>query len=364
MVGRAIAEDLAKEHSVCSFDLSKNNLDILRRSPEIQTQQIDLLKAIENLPELLKDFDLIALAVPGFMGFRCLEACIKSGKPIADISFFPESSSLLDTLAKEHSTPVIVDCGVAPGMSNLILGRFVPEFEVENFECYVGGLPKERISPWEYKAPFSPIDVIEEYIRPARFVENGKIVFKEALTDRQEINFEGIGTLEAFNTDGLRSLIYSFPHILNMKEKTLRYPGYLDKILMLKKLGFFCDKKVLADNTISALDLTSKVLIDQWKLEENDPELTVMRVIVEGKKDVESKRIVYELFDEYDTETQTSSMARTTAYTCTAMIKILEGGLIKQGGIFPPENIGSNPDLFNLVLSHLAERGVNWKRTE
>ena len=86
-------------------------------------------------------------------------------------------------------------------MGNLILGRFNEEMQVNRFECYVGGLPSIRKKPFEYKAPFSPVDVIEEYTRPARLKENGVIVTKPALSDRHLMNFDGIGTLEAFNTE-------------------------------------------------------------------------------------------------------------------------------------------------------------------
>src|SRR5690606_37061893 len=178
MIGRAIALDLAKDHDVHAFDLSKDNLDLLHeRNPSIKVASADLTRYVDY-HDLLKPFDLVIIAVPGFMGFKTLEAAIKVGKNIVDISFFPEDAMLLDPIAKKMGVTVITYCGVAPGMSNLILGRYNEEMKVEEFECYVGGLPKERKPPFEYKAPFSPIDVIEEYTRPARLVENGSIVVK------------------------------------------------------------------------------------------------------------------------------------------------------------------------------------------
>ena len=112
-------------------------------------------------------------AVPGFMGYKTLEAVITAGKHVVDISFFPEDALELDALAKEKGVTVITDCGVAPGMSNFILGRYNAEMNVTAFECYVGGLPKERKPPFEYKAPFSPVDVIQEYIRPGKIGREG-----------------------------------------------------------------------------------------------------------------------------------------------------------------------------------------------
>ena len=178
------------------------------------------------------------------MGYKTLEASINCGKNIVDISFFPEDVLQLDQLAKEKGVTVITDCGVAPGMSNFIIGRYNEEMKIDALEIYVGGLPKVRKKPFQYKAPFSPADVIEEYTRPARLMENGHIIVRPALSEVEWIHFENLGTLEAFNTDGLRSLLYTMPHIKNQKEKTMRYPGHVDIIRSLKESGFFSETPI------------------------------------------------------------------------------------------------------------------------
>ena len=239
MVGRAIALDLSNNFEVTCFDLNPANLQELhKRNKGIQTVTVNLGQ-YEQFGQWLAPFDLVVTAVPGYIGYRTLEAVIQAGKNVVDISFFPEDALQLDKLAKEKGVTVITDCGVAPGMSNLILGRHNAEMEVTSFECYVGGLPKKRKPPFEYKAPFSPVDVIQEYIRPARLMENGKIVTKPALSDRERMYFEHAGELEAFNTDGLRSLVHTMKNIPDMKEKTLRYPGHIDLIIALQQAGFF-----------------------------------------------------------------------------------------------------------------------------
>ncbi len=361
MVGRAIALDLAACFHVTAFDIHKQRLDELKQNnPAIETQPTDL-QQYNNYEKLLKPFDLVVTAVPGFMGFHTLRQVILSGKNVVDISFFPEDAHHLHQIAAEHHVTAVVDCGVAPGMSNFILGRYHEEIEVSNFECYVGGLPKLRKKPFEYKAPFSPIDVIEEYIRPARLKENGKIVTKPALSECELMNFENIGTLEAFNTDGLRSLLFSFPGIPDMKEKTLRYPGHAALISSLKTAGFFNKEPINVNETeISPLTFSSALLVNEWKLEENEKELTVMKVIVDGYKNKNFVRIEYNLFDEFDEVTQTSSMARTTGYTCTATVHLLHKGMFTQKGVFPPEYIGRDKACFDFVINYLKERGVNW----
>ena len=174
-------------------------------------------------------------------------------------------------------------------MGNIILGYHNETHKLESFNCLVGGLPKEKKWPFYYKAPFSPVDVIEEYTRPARYVENGNLVVRPPLTDCELIDFEKIGTLEAFNSDGLRSIIFTMPHIKNMKEKTLRYPGHVEYIRVLKESGFFSEKIINGSN-MSALDFTSRVLFKDWKLDPLEEEFTVMRIILEGFLKMEIKR--------------------------------------------------------------------------
>lgn len=361
MVGRAIALDLAEQHEVVSHDLNSANLDALtKKNHKIRTVPTNL-SDYDSYPALLEGFDLVVTAVPGFMGYKTLEAVIRSGKNTVDISFFPEDALQLDKLAKEKQVTVITDCGVAPGMSNFIIGRYNEEMKVTRVECYVGGLPKEKKPPFNYKAPFSPIDVIEEYTRPARLVENGQLVTKPALSDREIMRFDKAGELEAFNTDGLRSLIYTMKHIPDMKEKTLRYPGHIDLVIALQQAGFFDTTPIrVKDASISPLEFTSQILINDWKLQPGDEEFTVMKVIVAGEKDGSPMSVVYDLYVEYDPTTGTSSMSRTTGYTCTAAVNLLVNGLFTEKGVFPPELVGKYKACFDFVITYLAERGVNW----
>ena len=258
MVGSTIATDLSLQYQVTSFDVNENNLATLKIKANLNTVVANLMQ-YENYATMLQGFDLVVCAVPGFMGYKALEAIINAGKNVADISFFPEDGLALDALAKEKNVTAIIDCGVAPGMSNLILGFHNSKMSIHNFECMVGGLPKQRVKPFEYNAPFSPIDVIEEYTRPARYVENGFVVTKPALSDAELINFEHAGTLESFNTDGLRSILFTMNHIPNMKEKTLRYPGHIALMQALMLAGFFSEEKInVKGNTVRPIDVTSQ----------------------------------------------------------------------------------------------------------
>jgi lysine 6-dehydrogenase len=365
MVGSAMALDLAPRYRVTVADVSQAALDrIQSRNALVQVHQADLRDA-DTLRQLIGPHDLVLSAVPGFMGFVTLRTCLEAGKDVVDISFFPENSLDLDALARSLGRRAIVDCGVAPGMDNVILGYHNQRMKLDRFECLVGGLPRARKWPFAYKAPFSPIDVIEEYIRPARYVENGNVIVREALSDPELVEFEGVGTLESFNTDGLRSIIHTMPHIPDMKEKTLRYPGHIEYVRVLRATGFFgTEPVVLNGQQVVPMELTAKLLFNEWKLGETEAEFTVMRVTVEGEDAGQRKRIVYDLYDSYDEATQTSSMARTTGYTATAAVDLLIEDKFTRHGVFPPELVGSDETCFQYFIDYLEARGIYYRRTD
>jgi lysine 6-dehydrogenase len=366
MVGSAMAADLSKKHNVTIADLSIQRLEYVKgKHQNISISQVDVCDT-KKLQSVLAAYDFVVCAVPGFLGFQTIKTVIEAGKNVVDISFFPENALELDSLAKAKGVTAIVDCGVAPGMHNIILGYYNEKLKLTDFETLVGGLPKVKKWPFNYKAPFSPIDVIEEYTRPARYVENGNIIIREALTDCEYVEFDKVGTLESFNSDGLRSILFTMPHIKNMKEKTLRYPGHVEYVRVLKDSGFFSEKKIMVNGTeISPLDFTSKILFNEWKLGETEEELTVMRITLKGEnKKGQTEEVVYNLYDEYCPETQTSSMARTTGYTATAVANMFLEGLFTEKGIFPPELIGKHESCFEYILSYLKERNVCYLRTQ
>ena len=366
MVGSAMAIDLVKDHKVTSADYNLKSLEKLKgKHSNITTIQVDVTKK-EELINILQSFDLVICAVPGFLGFETLKTIIEAKKNVVDISFFPENALELNDLAKENNVTAIVDCGVAPGMGNILLGYHNEQIKITDFECLVGGLPKTKKWPFNYKAPFSPIDVIEEYTRPARYIENNKLITREALTDVELVEFDKVGTLESFNSDGLRSLIFTMPHIPNMKEKTLRYPGHIEYIQVLKKSGFFDTKKIEINGTeISPIDFTNSILFKEWFLEDDEEELTVMKITIKGKNDKgESKTVIYDLYDEFCQETQTSSMARTTGYTATASANLILNNLFNEKGVFPPELVGKHKVCYDFVLDYLKKRNIIYKMKE
>jgi saccharopine dehydrogenase-like NADP-dependent oxidoreductase len=364
MVGGAMARDLAGSHSVCLVDRNKDVLAKFNTTANIKTKQADLRNPAD-IQAVIADADIVIGAVPGFMGFETLETVVKAKKNIVDISFFDEEAydiSKIDQLAKDNGVIAIMDCGVAPGMSNLLFGYHHTQMKIESFECLVGGLPKKRTYPYEYKAPFSPIDVIEEYTRPARFVKDGKLITKPALTDPELLEFEPVGTLEAFNSDGLRTLLKTM-NAPNMIERTLRYPKHIEIMAILRESGFFSKDKIkIGPVEISPLDLSSHLLFKHWHLKPNEEEFTIMRIIVSGHEDREFKTYQYDLFDQYDIKTGVASMSRTTGYTCTAVANLILDGKFKSPGLHPPELLGNEANV-KYILDYLSKRNVHYKKT-
>jgi saccharopine dehydrogenase-like NADP-dependent oxidoreductase len=372
MVGRAMALDLARRHDVLACDRSADALALLGREGAAQnvarppvTRELDVAD-IDEVGAAASGFDLAVAAVPGFLGFRTLRAVIEAGTSVADISFCPEDTLELDALARERGSCALVDIGVAPGLASLILGRHDRDWNLSHFECLVGGLPETRTWPWQYKAPFSPVDVVQEYVRPSRMMENGRVVVRPALSEPEFVDFPGVGSLEAFNTDGLRSILTTMSHVPNMREKTLRWPGHRELALALRESGLLSEEPIAAVDAagqeiqVIPREITSRVLIQQWALQPGEPEFTAMRVTVRGvdKRTGAAREAIYLLLDRTDPATGTSSMARTTGYTCTAAAELILSGFFRAPGVHPGERLGAVPGALDRVLAYLGERGV------
>jgi saccharopine dehydrogenase-like NADP-dependent oxidoreductase len=360
LVGKAMILDLYKSYNILVVDIDKYNLSEFDNMPNIKTLVTDL-SVSSNIKKVVKDADLVIGAVPGFMGFNMLKAVIEAGKIIVDISFFPEDPFELDNLAKGNNVTAVVDCGVSPGMGNIILGHYLNKFDISSYKCLAGGLPQKPEKPWGYKAVFSPIDVIEEYTRPVRFRKNGKIEIEDALSKSELVEFEDIGKFEAWNTDGLRTLLDT-TNIPNMIELTIRHCGTIEPVKALRDSGFFSTEEInINGKNVKPIDLTTNLMFSQWKMQPGEKDMTIMRIIIEGTDKGKPSRIIYDLIDFYDTKTDTTSMARATGYTCTAAVNLLLENKYDQKGIISPELLGQDEVAYNYIIKYLADRGVVYK---
>jgi lysine 6-dehydrogenase len=401
MVGSVIAADLASEHHVTIADYrsasllaAQTRLDRLGR--RCCALRVDLTDQ-QAITALAKSYDVVCGAASSHIALGVLQAVIESGRPYADIAFMNEDPLELHEHAKSRGSTCVLDMGVAPGMSHVLASHLAQQAQhhygpdaCRDLEIYVGGLPVQRRWPFEYQAGFAPSDVIEEYLRPARYIRQSQIVTKPALSEPELLDFPGVGTLEAFNTDGLRSITRTFLgehaplRVPNIIEKTLRYPGHIELMRVLRHLGLMSDQPLKPvktpqgmrfdqatpgeDHAFSPRDLLSHLLFPHWTYQPGEQDLTVMRVL---SKSAVAGQLIEDRFDLhliYDQQTHTTSMAKSTALPCCAIARMhLDGSLKAAGfsaGIITPEMLGLQPQVVSRLLADQASRGVHYTRSQ
>jgi len=360
LVGSLIVRDLAQEgrYGVLAVDRDERAMEPLSSLPGVQTEVADLSSPAE-ISRVVAGVDAVVGAVPGFLGMVMLRTVLECRKPVADISFSPEDPFLLDAYAKKKGIPAIVDCGVSPGLSNVAAGRSIFLFDrTDSVRILVGGLPFQRTWPYEYRIVFSATDVIEEYTRPARVLRGGRIHVLPALSEPEPIEVPGVGTLEAFLTDGLRTVLTTIP-ARDLEEKTLRYPGHAEKMRMLRETGFFLREPIdVGGVKVSPRDVTERLLFEAWRRRPAEEEFVFLRVVCEGASGDKRQRLTVELFDRTNPATGDTAMARTTGFPCAIAVRMLVEGTFREPGIHPPEFLGRDPKIYEALRGELERRGV------
>jgi lysine 6-dehydrogenase len=311
------------------------------------------------LVDAMKKFDLVMGTLPGDIGYRSVKAAIEARVDMVDVSYMPENPLLLDEDAVKAGVTIVPDCGVSPGLGNLLVGHAVSKLdEVESIRIMVGGLPEEPVPPLGYVVTWSVANLLDEYSRKAKIVKDGKVVEVEALTGLEEVKFLGVGTLEAFYTDGLRTLLDTMKGVTNMWEKTLRYPGHAEKIRLLKALSLFDEDPINVGNTsVPPREVTVELLKKKLRRPEIR-DILAMKVDVTGMAEGSERRYSYRLLDRYDTENGITAMARTTAYPASIIGQLITSKAIEEKGVIPLEKLGVKEQFFNKILLELEKRRV------
>ncbi len=358
-IGRVVAQDLASGDPVHPVLVDVSATTLASCGVECETLVADLSDP-ETVASVAGDHSLVIGTLPSAMGYDALKTVIEAGHSIVDVSFMLEDPRDLDALAKEKGVSAVYDCGFAPGLSNIIVGNFANRFrDVFDVRIYVGGLPIQRTLPFQYKAGFAPSDVIEEYTRPSRVVRDGEVVVLPPLGEIELLEFKGVGTVEAFVTDGLRSLVDTIDTV-EMVEKTMRWPGHADLMQIFSDTGLFDEEQImLPDGTsVRPRDVTSALLFPHWEFEPGEPDLTLMRVLVAGVEDDETASVyVAEMQAVADPRVDQSAMGRTTAFPATSVARMVAEGMVPPG-VHPPESLASVEGVVQRLMDDLAEREI------
>jgi saccharopine dehydrogenase-like NADP-dependent oxidoreductase len=363
-IGSVATKDLAKSISsigVVVADKSETRAkEVAERigKDNVSWIQLDATNP-SKLANALKDFDLVMGFLPGKIGYRLTKACIDAGKDLVDVSFMSENPLALTDNAVKANVTIVPDCGLAPGISNILVGHAAAELDkVQTVHIMVGGLPEKPVPPLDYVITWSPENLIDEYMRKARIVKEGKIIEVEALSGLEEVEFPEFGKLEAFYTDGLRTLPQTITDVYDMWEKTLRYPGHAEKIKLLKTLGFFEEEQIDVEGvSVSPRKLTVKLFAQKLRKPEIK-DIVALKVEVSGVKNGRQTRYVYHLLDHYDEKRGITAMARTTAYSASIIAQLMLKKALREKGVVPTEKIGKNNALFRLFLDELEKRGI------
>jgi lysine 6-dehydrogenase len=359
MQGAAAAADLASRggtDAVTVVDLRPPAMPF--ESSKISYHRADLVRDPKEAASVLSRADACIVALPGSIAARALPAAIQARVPTVDMSFTPEVQDKdLDAAARKAGVPLLRDVGVAPGLSHLLAAESAEAVGgLTALTIYVGGLPKTPTAdPFRHAVYFNALDLVSEYTRPARMRRSGKDLAPDPLEPAEcESLVDGdLGALEAFPSDGLRTLLDSYPECMEMRELTLRWPGHLDYMRGLSragKLGGVWQADSAAERT--AVDLERRFPGDQ------NPDWLLMEVHAAGRASTRSSRVLA------GAEHGVSAMSRTTAFTATAAACALANGALKEPGLHPPETMGRVPALRDGVLADLRARGIVVERAQ
>ncbi len=366
MMGSVIAWDLARSSDVDEVtiaDISPRRLSGLKKrlGEKVSVSRFDVTDTSE-VQRFLKRGDVAVSALPHGAVHPVDTAAVKCGARMVNIAFEDEQMGL-DRTARRNGSVLIPGCGLAPGLSSILVAEGTRGLRSAEGHIYVGGLPQKPEPPLWYRLVFSVKGLIREYVS-ARVIRNGKIVDVKPFEVMERVRFaRPAGTLEAFFTDGLGSSIYSLKHLKNLDERTLRYPGHAERIKFLLDAGFFSDRVVNLNGTrVVPAELFGEVL--ERLLTKGDPrDVTVMRVLTAGLRKGKPVRTAFELIDFFDETNGISSMGRTTGFTAAIVTRMLGRGDISETGVLPPETTLGKDDVERL-LSELGSKGVMVKRRE
>lgn len=342
-MGSVIADDLAERHDVTVVDSREQSLKRIRKAHTFLGDPFDL----EGLPSA----ELVVTALPSEVAYRVVRGMLERGLDVVDISFTDYNPFDLDEVAKAGRALYIPHAGYAPGLSNILAGRLYYMEGSRDIEILVGGLQETPVPPMGYAPTFNASSVIDEYTRPARYLRKGKPETADPLEDLGSYEVPGVGMLETFYSDGLATLMDTMKDA-TVLEKTLRYPGHLEKMRFLRDMGYFSSEK--------AGDCTPREVSDEIfrRMAGDYRDLSILEV-----RPLDGKGRGYSCIDRYDTARNMTSMGRMTGFSAAAIAEGVLRGMVDEKGVFATEWIGRLDGFYNFVLEFLEEHGISITRT-
>jgi saccharopine dehydrogenase-like NADP-dependent oxidoreductase len=339
MIGSIVAKELSVENDVIVVE---------KRKIEGLSSKKFLIGDIFDFPDILAKADIIVSTLPGNVSFNIISKILHKGKKVVDVSYMPENAMNLNEIATKDKALLIPDAGYAPGLTNMISAYFYKKYRPDSIEIYVGGLPQEKVPPLDYAITWSVSGLIDEYIRPARIIRDKKVVSIDPLENIERKNVPGIGELEAFYSDGLRTLLDTLKDV-DMFEKTYRYPGHLQKIKFLREMGYFSETAI---NGCSPRTISEQLFENNLKMKIDDLSILEVRALGKTKKEVS-------YIDYFDKHKNITSMSRMTGFPAVVMTELLIENRIDCFGVKPPEYFGFDEPIFKEIISRLQKRGLN-----
>ncbi|MCU9593989.1 saccharopine dehydrogenase NADP-binding domain-containing protein [Caldibacillus thermolactis] len=366
LMGKEAARDLSKSSGVTFVGIADVNYGRAKKAElEIGSDKVKAFKVNadneEELENYMKQFDCIINALFYSFNVKVAKTAIKVGVHSVDlgghIGHITDEVLKLEEKAKAANVTIIPDLGVAPGMINILSGYGVSKLsKVKSIKLYVGGIPLRPEPPLEYNHVFSMEGLFDHYTDPALIIRNGKLMEVPSLSEVEPIYFEKFGPLEAFHTSGGTStLSKSYPELETLEYKTIRYPGHAEKAKLLVDLNltrndYFVEIDGMKVNPRKVL---LKVLDPIVELKDKE-DVTLLRVIVSGLKDIKEVSYTYEMICYKNNKENVTAMARSTAYTISVVAQMIAKGVINKRGVFPPEQVVPG----QTYIEEMEKRGV------
>jgi lysine 6-dehydrogenase len=365
MMGWAAAFDMARSEQVTAVTLADNDeqrlnqavgrISRLTGSNKVTAAPLDAADTGAGL-ELMRGHDGVLSAVPYFFNLGLAKAAIRAGCHFADLggnNTVVQQEFKRELQAQAAGVAIAPDCGLSPGMASILGGELLRRIggKADALKIYVGGLPQNPQPPFNYQLVFSVEGLINEYSEPAKVLRGGEIVTVEPLTEVEAFHMEGFPELEAFHTSGGTSTLpETFQgQVGECFEKTLRYPGHVDKLRTLYDLGLFSNEKRRINGVMIAPRQAVACLFEE-KFKSDEPEVTILRVEAHHDDMIAS----FSMIDYTDTATGMTSMMRTTAWPASIVLQMLIAGQItKRGGIHQEIDVPAQ-----LFLSEMTRRGI------